>query len=145
MLFICRCHYGGIISDKWVQRNIKARIYTSAIGVFLTIPAILILGFGSTTTVLVLAAVLFGIGFGMFDANNMPILCQFVPPRYRATGYGLMNMTGVFFGAFITSFLGRSTDAGNLGRDFALMSGVVLVMLIVQLVVLKPQTQDLEQ
>ncbi|MCH5720067.1 MFS transporter [Niabella hibiscisoli] len=133
---------GGIVSDKWVQRNIKARVYTSAIGVFLTIPAILILGFGTTTFVLILAAVLFGVGFGMFDANNMPILCQFVPARYRATAYGLMNMTGVFFGAFITSMLGKSSDEGHLGRDFALMSGVVLLVLIIQLAVLKPKVQE---
>lgn len=133
---------GGIISDKWVQKNIKARVYTSAIGVFLTIPAILILGFGNTTFVLILAAVLFGVGFGMFDANNMPILCQFVPARFRATAYGLMNMTGVFFGAFITSMLGKSSDEGHLGRDFALMSGVVLLVLIIQLTILKPKVQE---
>ncbi|WP_346237053.1 MFS transporter [Niabella insulamsoli] len=135
---------GGLISDRWVQKNMRARIYTSAIGVFLTIPAIVMLGFGNTAFVLTLAAVLFGFGFGMFDANNMPILCQFVPPKYRATGYGLMNMTGVFFGAFITSFLGKSTDAGNLGRDFALMSGVVLLVLIVQLLVLRPRHHDMQ-
>ena len=62
-------------------------------------------------------AMLFGIGFGMFDANNMPILCQFVSARYRATAYGIMNMCGVFAGATITSLLGESMDAGYLGRD----------------------------
>ncbi|MFT4094656.1 MAG: MFS transporter [Niabella sp.] len=135
---------GGTLSDKWVQKNIRGRVYTSAIGVFLTVPAVIILGLGHTTLVQVFAAVLFGLGFGMFDANNMPILCQFVPARYRATGYGLMNMTGVFFGAFITGVLGKSTDAGNLGRDFALMAGVVLLVVIVQLAVLRPGYQELE-
>ncbi|WP_018626567.1 MFS transporter [Niabella aurantiaca] len=134
---------GGVISDRWVQRNIKARIYTSAGGVLLTVPAIIILGFGHTTFALIAAGVLFGIGFGIFDANNMPILCQFVPARYRATGYGLMNMTGVFFGAFITSFLGKSSDAGHLGRDFALMAGVVLFVVVLQLLILKPKHQEL--
>ena len=132
---------GGIISDKWSQKNIKARIYTSAIGVFLTVPAIILLGFGHTTFELVLAAVFFGVGFGMFDANNMPILCQFVPAQYRATAYGLMNMTGVFSGAFITSLLGKSTDAGHLGRDFACMAVVVFLVLIIQLRFLKPKVE----
>ncbi|GAB3024150.1 MFS transporter [Niabella terrae] len=134
---------GGIISDRWVQKNIRARIYTSALGVLMTVPAIILLGYGTTATTLILAGVLFGIGFGFFDANNMPILCQFVPPRYRATGYGLMNMTGVFFGAFITSFLGKSSDAGHLGRDFALMAGVVLFVVILQLLLLKPRVQEM--
>ena len=132
---------GGLISDKWAQKNNKARIYTSAIGVFLTVPAIILLGFGITTFELVLAAVLFGVGFGMFDANNMPILCQFVPAKYRATAYGLMNMTGVFSGAIITNLLGKSTDAGHLGRDFAFMAGIVFLVLIIQLRYLKPKVE----
>ncbi len=133
---------GGLLSDKWVQRNIRGRVYTSAIGTFLMIPSLLLLGFGSTLETLLASAFLFGIGFGMFDANNMPILCQFVPARYRATAYGLMNMTGVFFGAFITDFLGKSTDAGNLGRDFGVMAVVVLFILIIQLTFLKPKAHD---
>ena len=132
---------GGLISDRWFQRNSKARIYISAIGVFLTVPAIILLGFGHTTIELVLAAVLFGVGFGMFDANNMPILCQFVPANYRATAYGLMNMTGVFSGAIITSMLGKSTDDDHLGRDFAFMAVVVFLVLIIQLRFLKPKVE----
>jgi len=134
---------GGLISDKWFQKNSKARIYTSAFGVFLTVPAIILLGFGHTTIELVLAAVLFGVGFGMFDANNMPILCQFIPAKYKATAYGLMNMTGVFSGAIITSLLGKSTDSGHLGRDFSFMAVVVFLVLILQLRFLKPKVEGL--
>ena len=86
----------------------------------------------------------FGIGFGMFDANNMPILCQFVSSKYRATAYGLMNMTGVFAGAYITKLLGQSTDAGNLGRDFAMLAGIVLLALLVQIIFLKPKYNEFE-
>ena len=78
----------------------------------------------------------------MFDANNMPILCQFVSSKHRATAYGIMNMAGVFFGAYITDFLGRSTDAGHLGRDFAMLAGIVLVALIVQLSFLRPKVNN---
>lgn len=128
---------GGILSDRWVQRNIRGRIYTSAIGLTLTIPALFFLGFGNSFFHVVGAALCFGFGFGMFDANNMPILCQFVSARYRATAYGLMNMTGVFAGAFITDLLGESTDAGNLGLSFAMLSGVVLLAVALQLYVLR--------
>src|SRR5204862_6102938 len=85
---------GGILSDKWVQKNIRGRIYTSAIGLLLTIPSLLLIGFGHSLFHVVGAAICFGLGYGMFDANNMPILCQFVSPKYRATAYGLMNMNG---------------------------------------------------
>jgi MFS family permease len=133
---------GGIISDRWVQKNVRGRIYTSAIGLTLSIPSLLLLGFGSSLYHAVGAVFFFGLGYGMFDANNMPILCQFVPPRYRATGYGLMNMTGVFFGAWVTDFFGRSTDAGNLGKSFAMLSVIVLLALVVQLYFLRPKVRD---
>ncbi|MDL2223197.1 MFS transporter [Bacteroidales bacterium OttesenSCG-928-M11] len=135
---------GGILSDKWIQKNVKGRIYTGAIGLGLTIPSLLLLGFGSNFTTIIGGALCFGLGYGMFDANNMPILCQFVSSKYRATVYGLMNMTGVFAGAFITNLLGRSTDSGTLGTDFAMMSILVFVVLCIQLLCLRPKVKNME-
>lgn len=133
---------GGIMSDKWVQKNIRGRIYTSAIGLGLTIPALLLISYGFSLFHVVGAAFCFGFGFGMFDTNNMPILCQFVSSKYRATAYGFMNLTGISAGAIITDFLGKSTDKGNLGKDFALLAGIVLLALIVQLTFLRPNVND---
>lgn len=135
---------GGILSDKWVRKNIRGRIYTGAIGLSLTIPSLLLLGFGNSIVEVVCAGVLFGIGFGMFDANNMPILCQFVGPNQRATAYGVMNMVGVFAGAMITSVLGAWSDDGNLGMGFALLAAVVAVAIAVQLYSLRPKTDNVE-
>lgn len=135
--------FGGFLSDRWILKNIRGRIYTSAIGVALLIPSLILIGYGHTMFPVVTGAVCFGIGFGMFDANNMPILCQFVPSRYRATAYGIMNMAGVFAGAVITGILGKSMDSGNLGRDFALMAGIVLLVLFVQLFFLRPKVVDM--
>ena len=67
---------GGVLSDKWVLRNIRGRVYTSAIGLGMTIPALVLLGFGHSIVAVVGAGLLFGMGYGMFDANNMPILCR---------------------------------------------------------------------
>jgi len=134
--------FGGILSDRWVQRNIRGRVYTSAIGIALAIPALLLIGYGHSLFHVMGAAFCFGFGFGMFDANNMPILCQFVSSKYRATAYGLMNMVGVFAGAFITDLLGKSMDAGNLGKSFAMLAGIVLVALIIQLSFLRPKVND---
>lgn len=135
---------GGILSDKWIQKNLRGRIYTGAIGLGLTIPSLLLLGFGHNFPMIIGGALCFGLGYGMFDANNMPILCQFVSSKYRATAYGIMNMTGVFAGAFITDFLGKSTDSGMLGKDFAMLSICVFVVLCIQLIALKPQTTNKE-
>lgn len=135
---------GGVMSDKWVLRNIRGRIYTSAIGLGMTIPALVLLGFGHSVVAVVGAGMLFGIGFGMFDANNMPILCQIISAKYRATAYGVMNMVGVFAGAAVTHLLGKWTDGGNLGMGFAVLGGIVIVALVLQLVCLRPTSDNVE-
>lgn len=137
--------FGGILSDRWVQKNLRGRIYTSAIGLGLTIPALLFIGFGHSLFAVIGSAFCFGFGFGMFDANNMPILCQFVSKKYQATAYGLMNMVGVFAGAFITDLLGKSTDAGNLGKDFAMLAIIVAVALVIQISFLKPKSNEFKE
>lgn len=135
---------GGVLSDKWVLRNIRGRIYTSAIGLGMTIPALVLLGFGHSVVAVVGAGMLFGIGIGMFDANNMPILCQIISAKYRATAYGIMNMVGVFAGAAVTHLLGKWTDGGNLGMGFAVLGGIVIVALVLQLVCLRPTSDNVE-
>ena len=135
---------GGSLSDNWVRKNIRGRIYTSAIGLAMMIPALVFIGLGSGLVSAIGAGVSFGVGYGMFDTNNMPILCQFVSSRHRATAYGIMNMTGVFFGALITQVLGRWADKGNLGLGFALMAAALGIALLLQLTVLRPTTDNLE-
>ncbi|WP_343536552.1 MFS transporter [Sphingobacterium thalpophilum] len=130
---------GGMVSDRWVRKQIRGRIYTSAIGLGLTIPALVFLGLGQTLTAVLGAAICFGIGFGMFDANNMPILCQIVPRNLRASAYGFMNMVGVFAGAAITQWLGRFKDEGHFGLGFAALGVAVLIALLLQLLFLKPK------
>ena len=136
--------FGGILSDKWVQRNIRGRVYTSAIGLGMTIPALVLLGFGHSLVAVVGAGLLFGVGYGMFDANNMPILCQIISAKYRATAYGVMNMVGVFVGAMVTQVMGKCSDGGSLGFAFAVLGVVVVLALALQLVCLKPTTDNME-
>lgn len=134
---------GGTLSDRWVRRNLRGRVYTSAIGLGLTIPSLYLLGFGHTVVALAGAGMIFGIGFGMFDTNNMPILCQFVSARHRATAYGVMNMVGVFAGAAITNVLGSWSDNNNLGLGFAMLSVVIALVVVAQLVFLRPKTDNM--
>lgn len=132
---------GGPLSDRWVKKNLRGRIYTSAIGLGMMIPALLLMGLGHGMVAAVASGLVFGLGYGMFDTNNMPILCQFVPSRLRATAYGLMNMVGVAMGALCTQLLGRIP---NLGLSFALLGGVTALALTLQLTVLRPTTDDMQ-
>lgn len=133
---------GGPLSDKWVHRNIRGRIYTSAIGMAMMIPALVLIGLAHNAWLSVLAGLFFGIGYGMFDANNMPILCQFVSSRRRALAYGFMNSLGVFMGAITTQVLGGLAKSIGLGFCFAIMGGILVIALILQLSTLHPSHDD---
>lgn len=135
---------GGPLSDKWVKRNVKGRVYTSAIGLAMMIPALILLGLGKGMFAAVAAGLFFGIGYGMFDTNNMPILCQFVPSKFRATAYGIMNMTGVMMGAVCTQILGKWAEGGNLGLAFAVLGCIIAVALVAQITILNPTTDDMQ-
>lgn len=135
---------GGPLSDKWVKRNVKGRVYTSAIGLAMMIPALILLGLGKGMFAAVAAGLFFGIGYGMFDTNNMPILCQFVPSKLRATAYGIMNMTGVMMGAVCTQILGKWAEVGNLGLAFAVLGCIIAVALVAQITILNPTTDDMQ-
>jgi len=135
---------GGPLSDKWVKRNVKGRVYTSAIGLAMMIPALILLGLGKGMFAAVAAGLFFGIGYGMFDTNNMPILCQFVPSKLRATAYGIMNMTGVMMGAVCTQILGKWAEGGNLGLAFAVLGCIIAVALVAQIANLNPTTDDMQ-
>jgi MFS family permease len=104
---------GGWLADRWMRRTDRGRIYVSAIGMALIIPALFGVGNAPNLNSLSLAIaslVLFGIGWGFFDGNNMPILSQIVRPNLRATGYGLMNLVSISFGGFADVGFGALRD-----------------------------------
>jgi MFS family permease len=131
---------GGKLSDKWVQTNVRGRVYTSCIGLALIVPSLVFMGLGDSLVAVILAILCFGIGYGFFDTNNMPILCQFIPSRQRATAYGFINMSGVLGGAAITTALGNL----SLGVGFALLGGVTVLSLLIQITMLRPKTINME-
>jgi MFS family permease len=91
---------GGALADRWGRRSARGRIYVSAMGMTLFLPALFGLGQPGTLTLAIVFLILFGIGWGFFDTNNMPILCQITRPELRATGYGIMNFVSISCGGF---------------------------------------------
>jgi MFS family permease len=92
---------GGWLADRWMRRNARGRIFVSAIGMSLIIPAMFGVGYSPQTGLLWVAIaclLLFGLGWGFFDCNNMPILCQITRPELRSTGYGMMNLVSISCG-----------------------------------------------
>jgi MFS family permease len=81
-----------------MRRSDRGRIYTSALGMMLFLPALFSVGHAGTLTVAIIGLAIFGFGWGFFDCNNMPILSQITRPEWRATGYGIMNAVSISCG-----------------------------------------------
>ena len=127
---------GGIVADRWMRRTDRGRIYTSALGMLLFLPALFGLGNPGTVTVAVTMLVVFGIGWGFFDCNNMPILSQVARPELRATGYGLMNLVSISFGGAGDWGFGLLQDRGvPLPVIFGAFTALALVSVVVVLLI----------
>lgn len=134
--------FGGWLADRWAQRSVRGRTYLSALGLALLVPGILVIGLAPGFALTISGSLLFGLGFGMFDANNMPILCQIAPARFRATGYGLLNFFGIASGACLTPLLGQLKDSGvPLAVSFTYCAVPALLAAVLMLL-LRPKDRD---
>lgn len=119
---------GGLVADYWMRRTERGRVFTSVLGVSLLVPALVALGHTGNLTVALGLMIVFGLGWGFFDCNNMPILSQITRPEYRATGYGFMNLVSMTAGAGATVVLGWMRDQGiSFAIAFALAAAVAVL------------------
>jgi MFS family permease len=136
---------GGWLADRWTRHNPRGRLYTSAIG--MTTIALAMFGVGcSPQTGLLWVAVaflaVFGLGWGFFDTNNMPILCQIARPHLRATGYGLMNLVSISCGGLADWWFGILRDwRVPLLAIFGIFAGAALVSVVLVLLI-RPRAQE---
>ena len=133
---------GGWLADRWMQKTDRARIYVSALGMAMIIPALFGVGFAPQTGQLWVAIaflILFGLGWGFFDTNNMPILCQITRPHLRATGYGLMNLVSISAGGMADWGFGIMRDRHvPLAGIFSVFASAALVSVVLVLLI-KPR------
>lgn len=133
---------GGFLADRWMRKSPRGRIYISAIGMSLIVPAIFGVGSAGSLTVVIVYLLLFGLGWGFFDCNNMPILSQIVRPELRATGYGIMNFVSISCGGLADWGFGVLRDQ-NVPLKFIFSGFASLTVISVILVLLIRPRQEL--
>jgi len=135
---------GGWLADRWMDRTQRGRIYVSAIGMALIIPGIFGVGNASTLAVAIAFLTLFGIGWGFFDSNNMPLLAQITRPGLRGTGYGIMNLVSIGCGGLADWGFGILRDQRvPLNRIFGIFAAIALVSVVIVLLIRpRPETPE---
>lgn len=101
---------GGLIADRWSRKNKRARILLPVLGMLIAAPFIFMATVTSVLPVAILFFMVYAFTRSFTDANMMPILCMIVDERYRATGYGILNMFSTIVG-------GLALYAGGILRD----------------------------
>jgi len=85
--------------------------------------------------------ILYGFMRSFADVNMMPILCLVCDPRYRATGYGVLNLFACLVGGLTIYAGGLLRDAKvDVSRIFE-FSAVSLLACAVILFFVKPRTK----
>jgi MFS family permease len=136
---------GGALADRWTRANPRGRIYVSAIGVSLIVPAMFGVGYATEIKVLGVAIaflIIFGLGWGLFDCNNMPILCQIVRPELRATGYGIMNLVSISCGGIADWTFGVLRDHRiPTFQIFSVFAGAAIISIVIVLLIRPRETE----
>ncbi len=106
---------GGMISDRLGRRKVIVTVGGSLIGV-----AALVLVFDETWSAALLAAVLYGCGFGAYLAVDQALITQVLPAaKDRAKDLGIINIAIVAPGAVGAALAGLLVSAGGYPTLFA--------------------------
>jgi MFS family permease len=130
---------GGFLADRWSRTNPRARILVPAIGLCIAAVGVLTLSLTHAFAIAVVGVVIYGVTRTFTDANMMPILCLIADPRYRATGYGMLNLLSCIIGGIGIYAGGALRDANiDLSKLFLFVVGVISVCAVL-LFFLKPK------
>lgn len=138
--------FGGFLADRWSKRNSRARILLPVIGLCIAAPFIFM---ASSTSILPLAIsffIIYAFARSFCDANMMPILCMITNEKYRATGYGILNMFSCFVGGIALYAGGYLRDAKidlSSVYHFAAITMVICALLLIWVKLKQQKVSDL--
>lgn len=101
---------GGAWADRWSRTNPRARILVPIIGLCVASPAVFLAAYTLSFPVAITGIMIYGVARYFTDVNMMPVLCLVADPRYRATGFGVLNLAACLVG-------GLAIYAGGMLRD----------------------------
>lgn len=110
---------GGAWADRWNRTHPRGAILVTAIGLLVAVPALVLTASTSTLTFAMAGLVLYGLMTSFSDVNSMPILCLVSDARFRATGYGVLNLLTCVTGGLAVFIGGALRDSSvSLGSIF---------------------------
>ncbi|MGV8091105.1 MAG: MFS transporter [Mangrovibacterium sp.] len=134
---------GGFWADTWNKTNPYARILVPAIGLGVAAPCIFMASYVDMLIPVIVFFMLYAFTKMFVDSNLMPVLCMLIDVRYRATGYGILNMLATIaggIGIFIAGMLRDSRIDLKIVYQCASLC-IVLCVLLLLLIKMNKQKQ----
>ena len=128
----------GALTDRLSRHGEHRRIKVTVAGLCVAAPGILLAANTNFMGFAIAGLMLYGLARSFSDTNMMPILCLVSDPRYRATGYGVLNLFACIVGG-VTIYVGGALRDSHvdLSRVFQIAAGS-LIACAVLLFLVKP-------
>lgn len=127
---------GGYLADRASRKNEKGRILVPAIALAIAAPAVFIASSTGIVYVAIIGFLFYGLTRIFGDVNLMPILCMISDKRYRATGYGVLNLFACLVGGLGIYASGALRDAHvNLSILFKVAAAMLLLSVFILLII----------
>jgi len=140
---------GGFFADLLRRRTPGGRMIVQALALILGAPFVFLAGSARVIGTLILALTLWGFLKGMYDANIFASAFDVIPPRFRGTMAGFMNMAGWLGGSPGPVLIGWIAQQRGLSAAIASASGVYvaagLLMIVGVLAFAKRDAARMEQ
>ncbi len=115
---------GGVLTDKFVSRFPRFRLGFQALALLCGAPMLIWIGLAPSFAGLLVAASAYGVFRGFFEVNTHASLFDVVPPQFRSTAVGLLNMIAFFFGGLSGVAMGALSQKWGV-RGFEIGFGVM--------------------
>lgn len=115
---------GGVLTDRFVAKMPRFRLGFQITALLCGAPMLLWIGFSQSFAALLVAASAYGVFRGFFEVNTHASLFDVVPPQYRSTAVGLLNMIAFFFGGLSGVAMGALSQKWGV-RGFEIGFGIM--------------------
>lgn len=123
-----------------VARQPHAPVLVPLLGMGVAAPAILLAASTDRLPLAIAGLLAFGLTKAFADANMMPILTLISDRRFRATGYGVLNLCACIVGGITIYVGGALRDAQIAVSDIFLFGAASIVVCAVLLSFVKPRS-----
>lgn len=133
---------GGILTDKWCKKNLRAKMLLPAIGLCIAAPAVFFAAQSEILVVSICLFLIFAFTKAFSDTNMMPVLRTVADKNTLATGYGILNLFSCIVGGIGIYAGGYLRDTDFSFSTIIKSASFLIPVCVVLLLLIKPKNNS---